>query len=282
MIRGVTRERLKAPQARIATALLYHSVRDSSGRKDPTADDACTISAQQFADQLDIVGEAGHPVSTVSDLAEVRGMRRGAVMHERVLVLTFDDGTASHLDTVLHMLWERNLPGEFFVNPANVGRRGFLSWNELRGMSSAGMSIQSHGYSHRYMDELDDAGVVDELLRSRKTIEDRLGQAVTVFAAPGGRVNHFIAALARRVGYKAVCGSRPGQWRPNANVSVIPRNAVRAGTTERELRDWIDSRAFALAVQAGRYEVLKLARRLLGDRTYDNLRRRRLHDDARH
>lgn len=281
MIRGVTRERLKAPQARIATALMYHSVRSAEGRRDPTADAAYTISAQQFSDQLDLVMDTGHPVSTVSDLADAAGVGPAAPMHEQVVVLTFDDGTASHLETVLHMLWERNIPGEFYINPVNVGRRGFLSWTELRGMASAGMSIQSHGYSHRYMDEIDDASVVDELLRSRKTIEDRIGQAVTVFAAPGGRINHFVAALARRVGYKAVCGSRPGQWRPNSRVSIIPRNAVRAGTTEHELRDWIDSRALALAMMSGRYQVLNLARRVLGNSMYNNLRQRYM-QHARH
>lgn len=274
MIRGVTRERLKAPQARTATALLYHSVQGEDGLRDPTADAVYTVSARQFADQLDLVIESGHPVSTVSDLVEAAGLRDAAPVHEHVIVLTFDDGTASHLDTVLHMLWERNIPGEFFINPANVGRRGFLSWMELRGMASAGMSIQSHGYSHRYLDELDDAGVVDELLRSRKTIEDRIGHPVTVFAAPGGRIGHFAAALARRVGYKAVCGSRPGHWRPNSRTGVIPRNAVRAATSEREVRDWIDSRALALVMPAGRYQALKVARRLLGNHMYENLRQR--------
>ncbi|HEX7046968.1 MAG TPA: polysaccharide deacetylase family protein [Gammaproteobacteria bacterium] len=281
----MTRERLRAPQVRIATALQYHSVRDGNGCKDPTASDARTVSAQQFADQLDLVRETGHPVSTLSDLIETQGLRRVAMPQEtaqqQAIVLTFDDGTSSHLETVLHMLWERNFPGEFFVNPANVGRHGYLSWNELRGMASAGMSVQSHGYSHRYLDDLDDATVADELLRSRKTIEDRVGQTVTVFAAPGGRATPFIVALANRVGYKAVCGSRPGQWRPRSRGGVIPRIEIRASTTERDLRDWIGNRPFALVAQAGRYRMQQLARWALGNATYDNLRQRHT-DNVRH
>jgi len=34
--------------------------------------------------------------------------------------------------------------------PAQVGGRGYASWAQLREMSDAGMSIQSHGYSHDY------------------------------------------------------------------------------------------------------------------------------------
>ena len=257
------------------TALMYHSVQNTKNRIDPTADAMYSVTPARFAEQLDLIRETRTPVSTVCDLA-ADNVVDGRAAQGRAVVLTFDDGTLSHLEPVLHMLWEREMPGEFFVNPVNVGRHGFLSWNELRGMASAGMSIQSHGYSHRYMDDLDDKSVADELLRSKRTIEDRLGQAVTVFAAPGGRVNEFVAALARRVGYRAVCGSRPGQWRPHSYTSIIPRIAIRASTTHEELRDWIENRPFALTAQASRYRVLQLARWALGNDTYDNLRERYL------
>lgn len=276
MIRGVARERVAAPQVRLATALMYHSVHDRQSASDPTADGIYTVSAEQFKRHLDIIKASGHPVSTVCDLAESSGKLPRSLAKGRAVVLTFDDGTSSHLEPVLHMLWERNLPGEFFVNPANVGRHGYLSWSELRGMASAGMSIQSHGYSHRYMDDLDDTAVADELLRSKRVIEDKLGHAVTVFAAPGGRVNNFVAALAHRVGYKAVCGSRPGQWRPTGGERIIPRIAIRAATTESEISDWLQNRPFALATQAGRYRVLQMARWALGNNVYDNLRQRYL------
>ncbi|MBW3567248.1 MAG: polysaccharide deacetylase family protein, partial [Proteobacteria bacterium] len=182
----------------------------------------------------------------------------------------------SHLDTVLHMLWERNMPGEFFVHPSNVGRAGYLSWNELRGMASAGMSIQSHGYTRRYLTDLDDTSVANELLRSRKVIEDRIGEPVSVFAAQGGRINHFIAALARRVGYKAVCGSRPGQWHRHSRKIVIPRIAVRVSTSGDEISGWLSDRPLALTALAGRYRVLQVARWALGNETYDHLRQRYL------
>lgn len=254
---------------------MYHSVHDPASRHDPTADAMYTVTAGQFAEHLDLIRETRTPVTTVCDLA-VDASSAQRPSGGNAVVLSFDDGTLSHLEPVLHMLWERDMPGEFFVNPANVGRHGFLSWSELRGMASAGMSIQSHGYSHRYMDDLDDKTVADELLRSKRIIEDRLGQPVTVFAAPGGRINEFVAALARRVGYKAVCGSRPGQWRPHSYTSVIPRIAIRANTTVRELRDWIENRPFALTAQASRYRVLQIARWALGNDTYDHLRERYL------
>lgn len=279
MIRGVARERLKAPRVRVATALMYHSVRDAGSAADPTADAVYTVSAAQFVAHLELIREAGLPVSTIADLAEVNAhpqQKAARATSGQAVVLTFDDGTASHLEPVLHLLWERNMPGEFFVNPANVGRHGYLSWSELRGMASAGMSIQSHGYSHRYMDDLEDVAVADELLRSKKVIEDRIGQPVTVFAAPGGRVNRFVAALARRVGYLAVCGSRPGYWRPSAPERIVPRIAIRAATSESEVRGWIENRPLALAAQSGRYRVLQLARWALGNTAYDNLRQRYL------
>lgn len=296
MIKGVTRERIQVPRVRLVTTLMYHSVADEKGRTDPGADTVYTISARQFAEHLQQVASSGLPVSTLSDLAtpnlttdvttpgqritpEIDGVRyrRGLVSpREHAVVLTFNEGTASHLDSVLHMLWEHNMPGEFFIYPAKVGRAGYLSWNELRGMASAGMSIQSHGYTQRYLNDLDDAAVANELLRSKKMIEDRIGYPVTVFAAPGGRVNDFIAALARRVGYRAVCGSRPGHWRPQSATRIIPRIAVRASTSAEDIGNWINHRRMALTAQAGRYRVLQAARWALGNNVYDHLRDRYL------
>jgi len=286
MIKGVTRERIRMPQVRSVTTLMYHSIRDERGRMDPGADDTYTVSGDQFAEHLERIGDARLPVSTISDLAGIDPAPAGRAggmnaagpgpLSGNAVVLTFDDGTASHLDSVLHMLWERNMPGEFFVYPVNVGRAGFLSWSELRGMASAGMSIQSHGYSPRYLNDLDDTAIVNELLRSKRVIEDRIGQAVTVFAAAGGRINPFIAALARRVGYKAVCGSRPGRWQRHSAKPVIPRIPVRASTTADEIGDWISNRTLALTAQAGRYRMLQAARWALGNDVYDHLRRRYL------
>jgi peptidoglycan/xylan/chitin deacetylase (PgdA/CDA1 family) len=113
------------------------------------------MSSEAFGAQLDIIREKGDPVSTIRDLCESCGRGKPVAQTGQAVVLTFDEGVSSHADPVLPMLWERRMPGEFFVNPVLVGRRGYLSWNELRGMASAGMSIQSHGYSHRPLDMLE-------------------------------------------------------------------------------------------------------------------------------
>lgn len=298
MIKGVTRQRVQVPNVRLATALMYHSVRDARGRQDANADDIYTISDQQFRDHLQSIQDARLPVSTISDIAcreisaESEAVHAGRMLElvrdarphgpvssrPHAVVLTFNDGLASHLDSVLHLLWEYNMPGEFFVYPAKVGRSGYLSWSELRGMASAGMSIQSHGYSQRYLDDLGDTAVANELIRSKKVIEDRLGEPVTVFAAPGGRINAFIAALAQRVGYRAVCGSRPGHWRLPSRKPVVPRIAVRATTTVEDINNWINIRRLSLTAQTGRYRMLQAARWALGNDVYDNLRQRYLGD----
>lgn len=298
MIKGVTRQRIQVPNVRLATALMYHSVRDERGRQDTNADEIYTIDHRQFREHLRLIQEARLPVSTISDIA---GQRAGVAVEsnsseqmselvgtdrlrglvssrQHAIALTFNDGLASHLDSVLHLLWEFNMPGEFFVYPAKVGRAGYLSWSELRGMASAGMSIQSHGYSQRYLNDLGDAAVANELIRSKKVIEDRIGETVTVFAAPGGRVNAFIATLAKRVGYRAVCGSRPGHWRLQSGKPVVPRIAVRATTTVDDISNWINIRRLSLTAQSGRYRVLQAARWALGNDVYDHLRQRYLGD----
>src|SRR5690606_26225131 len=113
----------------------------------------------------------GLAITCMRDLLDINGGRSLAPSGHAV-ALSFEDGLASHADPVLPALWERRIAAEFFVNPANVGRRGYLSWSELRGMASAGMSVQLQvippgDTSHRR--------IAQELGRARGLIEDRTG-----------------------------------------------------------------------------------------------------------
>jgi peptidoglycan/xylan/chitin deacetylase (PgdA/CDA1 family) len=53
-------------------------------------------------------------------------------------------------------------------------------------MRNAGMSVGSHGRTHRNLAELDGHAALSELLDSKHALEDRLGDEVTTVAYPYG------------------------------------------------------------------------------------------------
>ncbi|HEY6939991.1 polysaccharide deacetylase family protein [Dokdonella sp.] len=247
-----------------SVALMYHAI-GGAGAADAAQDPHYTVDATRFAAQLDaLVRVAGGATCARDWLAAPR----------RAAVLTFDDGHASNHALAWPALCERGLRADFFVNPGKVGEAGLASWAALREMAASGMSIQSHGWNHRYFTELDDRALREDLRRSRLAIEDRVGAAVTLLAPPGGRMRADLPAVARECGYAHVLGSEPGLLDGADAARALPRMSVTAALDVATLEAWFEGRGIARARL--RYGVLGLAKRTLGDRRYERLRERLL------
>lgn len=245
------------------TVLMYHAVGDERGACEG-ADAHYAVSSRQFATHLALARDNGLAVRSVADI-----LRRDRA--ERCVAFTFDDGHASN-GPAAELIARHGGSADFFINPSNVGTPHYLGWSDLRDMAAAGMSIQSHGQEHVYLDDLTPAGVDAQLADSRKAIEDQLGTPVTIFAPPGGRVVPDMAGVARRAGYAAVCSSRVGLWHRHEGPWDIARLAVLLGTPDAQVARWMQQDRWEMANRRARHAVLSSAKRLLGNQRYDRLR----------
>lgn len=244
--------------------LMYHAV--GTG-----ADPHYTVAAGEFRAQLDWVARQGGARSSVADV--LAGARAPTVL------ITFDDGHISNYERAFPMLLERGLRAEFFVNTAHVGQPGFIDWGQLREMAEAGMSIQSHGHTHRYFTALTPAELREELARSRALIGEKLGTPATLLAPPGGRMDAHLFALAAELGYVRVLASQPGLWR-RPDADVLPRLAVTAAHRgEAFIRLAAPGRG-RLALARLRYGALAAAKLALGDGRYERVRASLLGQDG--
>ena len=242
-------------------ALMYHAIGD--GGAGSAEDPHYSVSPARFEAHLDAIAAcAGDGISARDWLERPR----------RAALLTFDDGHVSDHRLAWPALSQRGMRADFFVNPARVGEPGLASWSDLREMATHGMSIQSHGWNHRYFTELSPTELRQDLTRSLRTIEDSIGQAVTLLAPPGGRMRADLPDIARECGYRHVLGSQPG--RITMSQPLLPRMAVTASLAESTIAGWIGGRGIARA--RVRYTVLGLAKRTLGDRRYELVRERLL------
>jgi peptidoglycan/xylan/chitin deacetylase (PgdA/CDA1 family) len=245
------------------TILMYHAVADVRGEY-PGADAHYGVSQQAFAAQLRLVAAADRRCSSVARLLA------GTERPDTTVAMTFDDGHASNRNAS-ELIANAGGSADFFVNPSAVGTVNHLSWSELRGMAADGMSIQSHGFRHRYLDELTPNEVRSELFDSKKAIEDELGLPVTIFAPPGGRVAPGLDRVACECGYAAVCTSRVGLWN-SVSAWDIPRLAVLHSTSEQQFMRWIRQAPMEVLGLRARHQLLSRAKRILGNRGYERLR----------
>lgn len=260
-------QQCEAARSGHVVVLMYHAVAD---QPDAGADAHYSVSRTAYGEQLKRLADRGMRALHVAAVAALpavpqAGQGGGAV------ALTFDDGHASNAFAA-EQLARHGWSADFFVNPSSVGQPHFLSWADLREMAAMGMSIQSHGQHHRFLDELTPHEVEAELADSKRAIEDQLGQQVAVFAPPGGRQSPNLADVAKRLGYRMVCTSRVGAWRLAGDAFDIPRLAVLASTSPQRFVSWIEQRRSEMLKQQLRYEVLASAKRLLGNGAYQRLR----------
>lgn len=85
--------------------------------------------------------------------------------------------------------------------------RLIMTWDHVRALESAGMTIGSHTRHHHVLETLDDDALHDELVCSREDLERELGHPVDAIAYPVGRrilrarIYAAVAAAGYRLGF---------------------------------------------------------------------------------
>lgn len=148
--------------------------------------------------------------------------------------ISFDDGNISDLRLGLPALVERNLTGDYFVLAGRIGKPGSLDERDVRELHQHGMTVGTHGMSHRSWRGMDPKTLHDELVVARKRLAAVCGARVDLAACPLGRYDRRLLADLRRLGYTRVFTSdrragRPGAW-------LQPRFSVRREDTPASLR----------------------------------------------
>ncbi len=251
---------------RTLPVLMYHGLHasaDDPGRFDPVY----SVTPEDFRRQLDWLVEHGYRAVRLRDLKTL-----GA--SEKAVVISFDDGDVSNRTVALPLLKERNQSAEFFVTADFVDQPGMLSATQTRELADADMGVQSHGCTHRYLEDLDDASLTAELRDSKRRLEAVTTTAVDALALPGGRGGERELRLAQQLGYRHVLNSVPGANHGWRDGDYLERVAITRTMSLDEFASLVGWRGIAPRWQRLRFELLRLPKRILGNQRYERWRSR--------
>src|SRR5207237_3208970 len=102
------------------------------------------------------------------------------------VLLTFDDGWKDSVEIAGAQLAQHRLHAMLFITTDFVGRRDFLSREDLARLDTAAFTVGSHGRSHRMLNLLTARQIRRELQDSRKFLQDATGREVTAVSVPSG------------------------------------------------------------------------------------------------
>ncbi|MBL4796368.1 MAG: polysaccharide deacetylase family protein [Oleispira sp.] len=242
-----------------STVYMFHAIGTLSSKD--SADINYSYSNEKFIEFLKVVG----PATSIVKAKEGKNTNSP--------VLTFDDGHVSNYDAALSLV-ENNLGcGDFFVNPAMVGKKDFMSWAQLRELSDLGMSIQSHSFDHIYLSDCTRKEQIHQLKNSKLEIESEIGMGVFILAPPGGRYNKITEEISKELGYQSIAISKPGIWRDKEQY-LIPRIPVMVNDSVVKLSECNELNSKYVRNLKRKYYITGLAKKTLGNKMYEKLRER--------
>ncbi|HET6351021.1 MAG TPA: polysaccharide deacetylase family protein [Coriobacteriia bacterium] len=173
--------------------LLYHDLASLTGGDKGLA-------RERFRTQLELMRRWGYSFRSMAEFLD------GSAHTSRDIVITFDDGGSSLMDTALPVLEEFGAPATLFMIAGYAGLTGegypFLTWEELVESASRGIDIGSHTLSHQPLTTTDRDVIRAELDGAAKLFA-RHGFSPRTFAYPYGRRSDEAKDLVREAGFEA-------------------------------------------------------------------------------
>lgn len=176
--------------------LMYHDISN-----EPWQPNILPVAPQIFEAQLALLAKMKFHFLSLQDFF-ARGCRSN--LHEKNVVITFDDGYKSHIQEALPILKRYNATATFFIAPGFIGNPGYMNWDEIRILKTEGMEIGSHSYSHAWLPGVKDSKeLIWETHHSKEIIEAELRTPVSFFCYPLGGTNEVVSQAVAQAGYQA-------------------------------------------------------------------------------
>ncbi len=210
--------------------LNYHAI-DNTGNMSPSRN--VSVSLASFKEQVEWLHKEGYKPLMEEELRSV--VLAGKPPAGKRVLVTFDDGYLSLYEYALDILSRNGFTATLFLSTSFIGKPyeqndfGFvnhdrqLTWDEIKTLSAAGWSIQSHGYNHIRLNSMDTEAIIKEVTLSKSIIEQNLGKPVHSFAFPYGIYTNKVIQQLKAAGYTFAYSVHSGKLFPRASKFQLPR-----------------------------------------------------------
>jgi peptidoglycan/xylan/chitin deacetylase (PgdA/CDA1 family) len=195
--------------------LMYHEI--------GTGPNSLYVPTDNFRAQMNYLHKSGYHTVTMADAQE---MLKNEKIPAKTVVLTFDDGYTSFYTRAWPIMQEFGFTGTVFVITDFTGRANYLTWEEIKNLQKAGIEIGSHTKNHIDLKTASTDRQTQEIMGSKKVLDDKLGISVKSFCYPTGTYNETTPQLVKVAGYTSAVTVAYGQATSKNNFFLVPRVRV--------------------------------------------------------
>jgi peptidoglycan/xylan/chitin deacetylase (PgdA/CDA1 family)/GT2 family glycosyltransferase/ubiquinone/menaquinone biosynthesis C-methylase UbiE len=213
--------------------LMYHRIADDG----PEALAPYRTSPAEFEAQLRLLRRHGYYCLSSAELYDHLLTRRP--VPGRPILITFDDAYQDFADNAFPILERNNMTAEVFVVTGKVGQTSdwdkkhgvapLMDWPEIERLSAAGIRFGSHMASHSPAPNLSSDALLDEAMRSKLVLEQRLGYPVTSIAMPYGIFDPRVRQALEVCGYTVAFSTDDGLVKFDDPHLRLPRLEIYGG-----------------------------------------------------
>jgi len=158
----------------------------------------------------------------------IEALREGRNLPDRTVAITIDDAYRSFHDRAWPKLRKAGLPFTLFVWTDAIDHKlkDYISWDEIRALAKAGVTIGNHGAAHHDMALQTPEANRADIEKASQRFEAELGARPTLFAYPYGGYGKRERDLLAEFGFAAAFGHHSGVAYPGADLLALPRFAL--------------------------------------------------------
>ena len=182
----------KLPQVPI---LSYHNVPLTTEKPS-----AYFISEAQFEAQVKYLKENGYSSVLPDDLYNHYTV--GKPLPSKPIMFTFDDTRKEHYKAVMPILEKYGYKGAFFIMTVAIGKKNYMTSDEIKIISDRGHCVGHHTYDHQNLKKLPQAEWIKQIDKPREKLEKITGKKIDYLAYPFGLCNEYSVKEIKKRGFK--------------------------------------------------------------------------------
>lgn len=222
--------------------LCYHSIDDTGSR--------ISLPVEDFSAHMRLLHDLGYRTMRLSEAVDRLSARKP--FPKKTIAITFDDGFENVYEHAAPIMRAYGFVGTVFIIGGMVGKRimwrdrdGWLpqlplmDWRQIGELREMGFEIGAHSLSHRYLTQLPDNQLQNEVEGSRALLEDKLSSSVAVFSYPYGDYDDRVMKAVVDAGYRGACATIPTRLRVNDDLFALPRLFIARDTSSAVMRAYL-------------------------------------------
>lgn len=157
------------------------------------------VSTSNFTAQINFFKSEGYRTLSLDEFYEV--VTNHAVVPEKSVLITFDDGYIGNYNNAIPVLQQNNFKAAFFVHTnfvgVSAGSHPKMSWNQLRTVDANPLfEVESHTVTHGNLAQMTATQIQSELANSKAAIETQLNKTCEYITYPFGSYNEEVGKQA--------------------------------------------------------------------------------------